>query len=508
MSQISNKRIVKNTGFLYLRLLVLLFVSLYTSRIVLENLGVTDFGIYNVVGGVAALCVFFSSSLTNASERFLNIALGKKDYNLANRIFNQNLLIFISIAIVVIISAETFVKWWVFDKLDIPADKRYAAWWVYQFTIGTVVVNLLGIVYLACIVANEKMKIFSYIGIMDGFIKLGIAFLINAFPIENLIAYSAMLFLETCLIQGSYAIYCHKTFRECKLRYTFDKNLIKQIYGFVGWNIAGTGIYITKDTCINILMNIFFGPIVNAARAVAIQITNAVGSFTNNVFVAIRPQMMKAYAAQEMEELRLLFFRASKFSFLLFWFISLPLILCINQLLGIWLKDVPAESNIFAIWVLVDNLLAILTNPTWAIALASGKIKKYTLLGNGVLLIALPLSYVAFHFGAPPVAAFQIIFLARVLQVVSVVNIIKQELHYSAWDYLKTIVIPIIGVISVSFVITFPMKLWILDIIKNPYLIILLIGLLCVIINGLSILLIGMKRTEREKVILKIKGRF
>ena len=508
MAQISNRRIVKNTGFLYLRMLVLLFISLYTSRIVLEKLGVTDYGIYNVVGGVASLCAFFSSSLTNATERFLNVALGKKDYSLANKIFNQNILIFTLLAVLVVIMAETVIKWWVFDNLDIPAGRLHAAFLVYQYTIVTVAVNLLGIVFMACIIANENMKIFSIIGIVDGILKLTIAFLINAFPVDNLVSYACMLCIETCIIQLSYAVFCHFRFPECKLKFFFDKTLIKEMFSFIGWNAAGTGIYITKDTCVNILMNIFYGPVVNTSRAVALQVSAAVASFTNNVFVAIRPQMVKAYAAKEMAELRTLFFRASKFSLLLFWLIALPVMLCVNQVLAIWLKVVPEYCAVFTVWVLADSMLAILTNPTWSIALASGKIKKYTLLGNGMLLIVLPLCYVAFHFGAPPVSAFVVIFLARMLQVISVARIIGPQLQYDFGVYVRTIISPVLLVIGSSLIVTYPVKVWIDHFNIMPFLVVLILGVVCVIVNTPLICLIGMNPSERTLVFTKLSSRF
>lgn len=508
MAQISNKRIVKNTGFLYVRMLVLLFISLYTSRIVLEKLGVTDYGVYNVVGGVASLCAFFSSSLTNATERFLNVALGGKNYSLANKIFNQNLLIFTTLTVLVIIMAETVIKWWVFNRLDIPCDRLHAAFWVYQYTIATVAVNLLGIVFMACIIANESMKIFSVIGILDGILKLTIAYLINVFPVDDLISYACMLFIETCIIQACYASFCFLKITECRLKFCFDRRLMKEMFGFIGWNAAGTGIYITKDTCVNILMNIFFGPVVNTSRAVALQVSGAVGSFTNNVFVAIRPQMVKAYAAKEMAELRLLFFRASKFSLLLFWFISLPVMLCINQILGIWLKVVPEYCAVFTIWVLADSMLAILTNPTWSIALASGKITKYTLLGNGMLLIVLPLCYVSFRCGAPPVSAFIVIFLARTLQVISVVRIIAPQLQYNGWVYLKTIILPVLLVIATSLIITYPVKIWLDHFYIMPYLMVLIIGFVCVIVNTPLICFLGMNKSEKSLVFTKLSSRF
>lgn len=507
MTQISNKRIAKNAGFLYIRMLALLFISLFTSRIVLEKLGVTDFGIYNVVGGVAALCAFFSTSLSNATERYLNVALGHKDYSLANRIFNQNILLFAGITILIIIISETLIKWWVFDKLDIPSSRYNAAYWVYQFTIITVAANFTGIVYIATIIANESMRIFSYIGILDGVLKLCIALLINASPLDNLITYAGLICLETCLIQFCYAVYCHRNFNECKFKFTYDRKLIKEMFHFVGWNIFGCGIYLTKDTCVNILMNIYYGPIVNAARAVAMQVTTAVGNFTNNVFVAIRPQMMKAYSAQEIDELRLLFFRASKFSLLLFWFICLPVMLCINQLLGLWLTDVPDGAPIFTVWVLIDSMLAILTNPTWSISLASGKIKKYTLFGNGILLIVLPLCLLAFHLGAPPVSAFMVIVFARILQLISVVRIVQPELNYTGSIYIKNIILPAISVIIVSLIITYPLKLWIESLQLHSFLFVLTIGLTSIIVNILIILYIGIQRSERALIFSKLGTR-
>ena len=487
MTQVSRQRIAKNTGFLYVRMLFLLFISLYTSRIVLEKLGVTDFGVYNVVGGLATMCSFFSTSLSNATERYLNIALGQKDYKKANEIFNQNLGIFILIALGTIILSETIIRWCIFDNLIIPADKWTAAQWVYQFTIGSLAVNLIGIVFVASIIANENMKIFSFVGIFDGVAKLVIAFLIGSFPIENLITYSSLLFIETCIVQLFYAFFCFKNFEECRLKIYWNKNLIREMFGFIGWNVLGTGIYMAKDAGVNVLMNIFYGPIVNAARAISLQVSTGVSSFTNNIFVAIRPQMVKAYSANELEELKRLFFESSKFPILLYWIICLPVMLTIVSLLNIWLLEVPPDATIFTLWVLADSMLAVLTNPTWTIALSTGKLKKYTLYGNGMLMLIFPLCWVAFSNGFPPVSAFIVIFFSRFLQVLATVFIISKQILFSMSEYFRKVIIPVLLVIVTSLLIMYPIKIWCYNVFTNSLILVGVISVTSLIINILII---------------------
>lgn len=481
-------------------MLGLLFISFYTSRVVLDKLGVTDYGIYNVVGGLAAMCAFFSSSLSNATERYLNMALGKKDFRLANEVFNQNLLVFILIALGVIVVAETVVRWTVFDSLVIPADKWHAAGWVYQFTILSLAVNLVGIVFLAAIIANERMKIFSIIGIVDGVIKLIIAFLIDVLPFEHLVSFAFMSFLEVCIVQGIYAIYCFRNFAECRVRLFWDRGLLRETFGFIGWNVFGTGIYMAKDTGVNILMNLFYGPVVNAARAVAVQVSNAVSNFTANIFTAVRPQMVKAYSAGEFDELESLFFKSSKFTILLFWVLCLPVMIAVDDLLSIWLADVPAWSGPFTVWVLADSMLAVLTHPTWSIALASGKLKKYTLFGNGMLLLAFPLCWIVFNAGASPVSAFIVIFAARLLQVISVVRITGTLLQFTPGLYLRRIALPVIGVIVVTGLLSLIFASWSRPMIESKLLFVIATGIFTVLLNLAVISAIALTSDERHTI--------
>ena len=488
-------------------MLCLLFIALYTSRIVLEKLGVTDYGVYNVVGGLAAMCGFFSSSLSNATERFLNIALGKKDIPLARSIFNQNLLIYTLVAFAVIIVAETVVKWWVFDALVIPPDKHTQAEWVYQFTLLSLAVSLIGTTFLSVIIANERMKIFSAVGVTDGLLKLLIAFLIDRTPYAGLISYAYLSFAETLLVQACYAIYCFRHFPECRLRFTFNPPLLRQMFGFIGWNIFGTGIFMAKDGGVNLLMNIFFGPAVNAARAVALQVSTAVSNFTVNIFTAIRPQMVKAYAAGEHSDLERLFYQSSKFSLLLFWFIALPVLLTIHPLLSVWLTDVPAWAAPFTIWVLIDSMISVLTNPTWTLALASGQLKDYTLRANGMLLLILPLSWIVFRLGASPLSAFIIICIARMLQVAMAARLTCTRLGYRSVHYLTRILLPVARVIIPALIITIPLARLISTTAAHPLLTIILTAAAATIVNIPIIALLGVTPDERHTIIQLLKTR-
>ena len=379
----NSKRIAKNTIFLYIRMLFIMFITLFTSRVILDKLGIEDFGINNVVGGLAMMFTFFSSSLTNATQRFLNIELGIKNSLGANRVFNQHLIIYVIIICIVILLAETIGLWIVINKLVIPSERLSAALWVYQFTIISLAITLIGIVFNSMIIAHEDMKIYSYVGILDGILKLVIAYAICVLPFDRLITYSFLLLTVTLLVQGSYAYYCFKNYKECKLHFIWNKKSIKDTFSFISWNVVGTAIYATKDQGTNLLLNIYFGPTVNAARAIAYQVSSAVSSFGVNFYTSVRPQIVKSYSNGNVDYLNKLFFKSSKYSIFLMWIVILPVILCIDTLLELWLVEVPFQTNIFIVWVLADSMLALLTNPTWSIALATGKLKKYTLIGNG-----------------------------------------------------------------------------------------------------------------------------
>lgn len=450
-----SKRIIKNTAFLYIRMLFLMLITLFTSRVILDKLGIEDFGIYNVVGGLVMMFAFFSSSLANATQRFLNIELGKNDIEKATMIFSQHLVIYVCVAAIVILFAETVGLWFVYEKLVIPENRMTAAFWVFQFTILQLALTLVSIVFESEIIAHEDMKIYSYVGMVEGLGKLLIAYTISIISFDRLITYSFLLLLITIPIKACFVIFCLKHYQECRFVRNWKITSLIPTFKFISWNVAGTFIYAIRDQGGNILLNLFYGPAVNAARAVSYQVNSAIISFSTNFFTSVRPQITKSYAAGDMEYLKKLFFKSSKYSVFLMWFFILPVILHVDVILGIWLKDVPEYTEDFIVWILIDSLLAILTNPTWSVTLATGNLKKYTLLGNGCLLLVFPISYILMSSGHSPVCLFITILAVRVLQVILVLDIVNRMINFSKWQYLKTVIRPSLIVCGISGCLTY-----------------------------------------------------
>ena len=490
----NNKRIAKNTLFLYLRMLLLMVISLYTSRVVLDKLGIVDFGVYNVVAGFAVMLGFFSSSLANVTQRFLNIELGRENFADAKKVFNQHLILYSGIIVIVLLIGETIGLYFVANKLVIPQERMMAAIWAYQFALFSLAFTLFGIVYNSAIVAHEEMKIYSYVGIVEGLAKLGVAYLISVVSSDRLIVYSFLLMVVSASSQLYFAIYCRQRYAECSLMWTWERNTIRQTVSFLGWNFLGTIIYMLKDQGINILMNIFYGPLVNAARAITFQISGAISSFNTNFFTSVRPQIIKSYAAGQMDYLKNLFFRSSKYSLLLMLFLCLPVMMKIDFILGLWLKEVPSYTAEFTLWVLIDSILATMTNAPWTVTMATGKLKTYVLYSNGILVMIFPLAYIAMKLGAAPVSAFMIIVVVRIFQIMANLAVVNGSIHYGYKQYVRNVVAPFLKVVVVSIpVACFLCRLF------GDTLIMSLIAIAAVFLSiALFIWLFGTSRGERE----------
>lgn len=446
----NNKRIAKNTLFLYFRMMFIMLITLYTSRVVLDKLGIVDYGINNVVGGLAGMFTFFSSSLANASQRFLNIELGKKDVLGAQRVFNQHFVIYLCFIAAVLLLAETVGLWFVLNKLVIPPERLTAAIWVYQFTIISLCVTLLGIIFNSVIIAHEDMKVYSYIGIYEGIAKLLIAFAISIVPFDRLICYAALLMCVSLSTQIFYACHCFKHYQECKLNLCWEKNAFKETFPLISWNLVGTAVYAINHQGTNLLLNMFFGPVVNAARAVSMQINHAIMNFGTSFYTSVRPQITKSYAAGDFEYMNKLFFYSSKYSVFLLWMLCLPVMLNIEQILHIWLVDIPEYTGIFTIWILAYSMVDILNNPIWSIALSVGKLKKYISIGSSVFLCAFPISYVCLKMGTSPTSVFIILFLVRLVYLFVVIKIIRTYISFSLKEYLHKVILKSLGVLTIS----------------------------------------------------------
>jgi len=389
--------------FLYGRMLFAMLVGLYTSRVVLEALGVDNFGIYNVVGGFVAMFSLISSSLTASVSRFLTFELGAGNMTRLKEVFSTSLLIQIGLGVIVIISAETIGLWFVNYKLVIPPERLYAANWVFQASVFSFVLSLISCPYNAIIISHERMNMFAFMGILDTVLRLIIVLFIAYSPwqFDRLIVYSLLLTAVGIGMQFIYFIYCNRRFEESRIRPAFHKRCWKEMSGFAGWNAIGCTAGLLKDQGVNILLNLFFGPVVNAARGLSSTVNGAVTSFAGNFLTAVNPQITKSYAAADLDYTYSLVERGSRFGYYIIMIMALPLILETPYVLTLWLGQYPVETIVFTRLVLVLSLVEILSNTLIILQSATGKIRSYQIAVGSLLLMNFPLSWLVLKAGAP-----------------------------------------------------------------------------------------------------------
>ena len=451
-------RIAKNTLMLYVRMFVLMLVGLYTSRVVLAALGETDFGIYNVVGGVVAMFTVISGALNSAVQRFITFELGKDDKSKLNKVYSTAVLIQLFIALVVVALAEPIGLWFIDNKMTILPDRIPAARLVLHFSLLAFVINLMSVPQMASITAHEKMSAYAVIGMLDGFLRLGVAFLIQYSPIDRLVYYAALMAVVVLIVRGAYGIYCRVNFAECRFRPVFDRPLIKEMFSFAGWNFIGVTSGVLRDHGGNILVNLFSGPAVNAARGVAVQLNGAVQGFVTNFMTAVNPQITKSYASDEKDYMFSLVRKSSKLSFCLLLVLALPVIFNAEYILGLWLKEVPAHSALFVQLFLVFALSESLSNPMITAMLATGRIRNYQLVVGGIQLLNIPISYIFLKLGAAPevtvvvaIAMSQVCLFARLIM-------LSKATGFPVSGYIKEVYMPVIFKVTLASV-ALPMTL-------------------------------------------------
>ena len=391
----NGKRLAKNTLLLYFRMFITMAVGLYTSRVILKNLGVEDFGIYNVVGGVVALFTTITGSLTAAIQRFLTFELGKNDVERLRKVFASSVFVQFVLAVIIACIAEVAGTYFLNVKINIPIDRLEAARWVLHFSIITFSINLVSVPYNATIIAHERMSVFAYVSIFEALAKLGIAFSISISPIDNLIFYAILMCIVAVIVRIIYGIYCKKSFNECSLfSMRWDKNILKEIFGFAGWNFIGATSAILRDQGGNILLNLFFGPVVNAARGIANQVNNAVSQFVTGFTTALNPQITKSFASNDHKYMMDLIYTGARLSFYMLMIVTLPVFFHSDFLLGIWLGNFPVQTTIFVQLILIFTLSESISGPLITAMLATGKIRDYQLLVGGLQMLNLPVSYI------------------------------------------------------------------------------------------------------------------
>ena len=459
MSSFSNNtRIAKNTIFLYFRMILLMVVSLYTSRVVLATLGIEDYGIYNVVGGFIGMFAFLNGAMSGCTQRFITIALGKGDEQNLKRVFSTCVITHGMIAIAVLLLAESIGLWFVLDKLVIPENRMTTAIIVYQCTIVSTIVMIMSFPYNADIIAHEKMSAFAYISIFEAFANLGIVYLLHIVNADELALYAVLLMFVKISVIMVYRIYCKRHFFESAFRWLFDKILLKEMLAFTSWNLFGGIAGTLMGQGINVLLNLFFGPAVNAARGVAVQVQSAVQLFATNFQTALNPQMMKSYAAGELHTMHILLFRSAKFTFMLLLCLMLPLMLEINIVLGLWLKEVPKYTNVFVCLMLCISMVDAVSNPFMTASAATGNVKKYQSIVGGILLLIVPLAYIPLKLGAEPYAVFVVHLTIAIIAFIARMLIIRKMIDLSIREYLKNAIIPCIKIALPSIFISLVVK--------------------------------------------------
>lgn len=496
----NNKRIAKNTLLLYVRTLFIMLVTFYTSRVVLNTLGVTDYGIYNVVGGVVIMFSVISSSLSSSISRFIIYELGHGDFDRLKRIFTTSVNIQIGISLVTLVLAETFGVWFLNTKMNIPSERMGAANWVLQCSLVSFVINLISVPYNACIIAHEKMSAFAYISILEAVLKLTVVYMLLISPYDKLATYAVLLVIVALLIRLTYGQYCKRHFEESRYSFVYDRPLVKEMTSFAGWSFFGNGAYMLNVQGVDMLINIFFGVTFNAARGIATQVQNAVMQFVNNFTVAVNPQITKSYAAGEMDYMYRLVCRGARFSYFLLLVFVVPIICEADYILRLWLKTVPEYVPVFLRLSFFGALMTLLGNSMLTAISATGNIRRYQIWITTVGCLVFPLTWMAFEFGAPPQATYVIYIVIYFLLNFVRLYISKGLLDFPVRLYLSDVILKVIIVSVVSFIL----PLLVVCNLDEGFLRLCVTCIVSVVSTASAIFILGLEKTERIKILNKL----
>lgn len=493
----NNKRIAKNTLLLYFRMLLMMFVTLFTSRVVLDKLGVTDYGIYNVVGGVVAMLGFLNSSMSNAVQRYLSFEIGKNNDEGVNRIFNVSLLAHAGIAAFVFVVLEIAGVWYLNTHMNIPTDRMDAANWVLQCSIFTTLFTIVQVPYNAIIISKEQMGIYAYISILEVILKLLVVYMLAIGTFDKLKLYSILIMIVTIGIMMVYRFYCASKYSEAKFRFVKDWNLLQQIVSFASWNMLGELAWVFTGQGVNIILNSFFGPIVNAARGLAEQVNGAVNRFVANFQTAVNPQLIKNYASNQLEEMKRLLYRSTRFSYYLLLALSLPIILKMDFILHLWLKDVPDYTTGFCQLVLVCSLVSTLSNLLAQVARAYGKIRNYQIVVSVILFMNFPLSYIVLKMGYSPLSTMCVNIGVQGALLFIRLRLTNRMIQMTYANFIKNVLFPVITVTAAALII--PLAIYfMLDNSPISFVIVCLVSFVSVCLSAYGL---GMNVNERKYIL-------
>lgn len=455
-----NKRIAKNTILLGIRMVIVLGVSLYTSRVILQVLGVEDYGIFNVVGGFVVMFGFLNSAMTTGIQRFYNFELGRNGEVGANKVFVTSIYTQFILALIVLALLESVGVWYLYNKMVLPPERLQSAFWIFQFSVASMMVGMLKVPYTASIVSHEKMDYYAFLGIYDTVLKLIIVIILPYISADKLIMYGGLIL---CISISDYILnflYAHIKFKEVRFRFEFHKRLFLDMLSFSGWNIFGKFSVMIKDQGLNMILNLFFGPVVNAARGVAYQVTGALNGFVENVNVAAKPQLTQSFAKGDLKRTFDLMFGISKLNYFILYILSLPICIELDWILRFWLGDnVPQYTSIFIILVILSSLRGTLSTQVSYVVQASGIMRKYQVITSLLELTMIPIAYTCLKMGANPPAVFVVSFFVSLVVLVVGLFILRDIVHVSLKDYSTKVVFPLLiaSVLSIILPLTLNM---------------------------------------------------
>lgn len=450
----NSRRIAKNTLLLYFRMLLLLFIGLFTSRVILRSLGQSDFGLYNTVASFVTIFTVLTNAVSSSISRYLTFELGKGDSGRLGRVFSTAMVIQILFCLILLLFTETAGMWYLHHVMNIPPGREEAALWVLQCSMGVLMLNLLSVPFNATIIAHEKMSAFAYISILEAVLKLGVALLIFISPADKLKDYAVLMLLVALTVRVTYAVYSKRRFEETRTRLVMDRQMLGEMFSFAGWNLFGSGAYIVNTHCVNQLVNVFFGVVVNAARGVALQIETIVRQFVSNFLTALNPQITKSYASGDRDYCFNLVNKGAKYAFLIMWLIALPICFEADILLDIWLVDVPEYSSIFVKLSVFVAMVDLMCGTVVTLELATGDIKRFYIWVGCLALSVLPVSWILFALGCPPSVSYIVFLAVYVLVDIAKLLVVGRQVGFSVSGYVREVLIPAAKVALPSLLVT------------------------------------------------------
>lgn len=503
-TQSDNKKIAKNTIYLYIRMFATMAVGLFTSRVVLDVLGVEDFGIYGLVGGIMVLFSFVEYALTASTQRFLNFFMGRNDIAKVNTVFSMSVTIYIMFSAVFVVLAETIGLWFLNTCLNIPSERMWAAQWVYQLTIVQFVLNIMRVPYNSSIIAYEKMSFYAYTSIIDVVAKLAAVYLLYITCFDRLITYAVLFTLIPVIFLLVYKIYCNRSFSTTRYNpRDWQKDLFRQILGFSGWDITYIASNVFSTQGLNIILNIFHGVTLNAAANVASNASAHVNNFVRNFQIAFRPQIIKTYAAEQTDEFHTLVFRASKFSYFLMLILMIPLLFSLDKILAIWLVEVPVYAKEFCQLTLIFMAIDAFYGPYQYAVNATGKIRRQRLITSILKILSLPIGFVALKWGLSPSSIWYAQILTNVMCMVYTLSYVTRYIDFKMSSVLRLTCVPAIIVTLLSIPVPYLLR----ELIDGFWANLLAVCIGSLIVTSLLVLYIGMTAHERAAIFRILRGK-